>query len=609
MKQAIHEYLRRIEKQHDVRILYACESGSRAWGFASPDSDYDIRFLFVRSESSYVSIHDGLESIDLPLEQGLLDAGGWDVRKAAKLLGKSNGALLEWLHSPIVYREEPGFRERWQKTARKVFFPRASCGHYRGLAKQMVLAKLQGDAVRAKDYLYALRSMLAAMWVASGRGIAPVAFAELLVIAPEQVRAEIPALLAYKARSGEGERMARLPIIDDFLAECLDTRYAIFAQEDQRQDPSGELNRLLRGSIYRPTVWCTSDFTLESIQKGDRLLFDTVAGSHAYGTAHVASDEDRRGVFVAPQDFLLGGGDIEQVSDERSDQVYYELGRFVELLLKNNSNALELLAMPEDCVRFKHPLFSLLSEKQFLSKICGRTYGEYAMGQIRKARGLNKKIVNPQPEKAQQLLEFCHVPQGQGSVSLLQWLEQQGYDPTRCGLTAVTHAPGICAVYYEESISYRGLVSPKNPDAFVFSSVPREAVPVTWMHCNHDAFSAHRKAHRDYWEWVAQRNEDRYLTNVEHGQGYDSKNLMHTLRLLEMAEDIAVQGRLIVRRPNHEFLRAVRTGEFTYEELLAKAEKQLARVEQAFAQSSLPETPDRQSAIKSMLEIRHQFAG
>ena len=94
MNHEIHNLLVKIERHHGVRILYACESGSRAWGFASPDSDYDIRFQFVRSTASYVGVADGLESIELPLD-GLLDAGGWDVRKALRLLGKSNGALVE----------------------------------------------------------------------------------------------------------------------------------------------------------------------------------------------------------------------------------------------------------------------------------------------------------------------------------------------------------------------------------------------------------------------------------------------------------------------------------------------------------------------------------
>lgn len=150
MTDEIQSLLDRLEKRHGIRIPYACESGSRAWGFASPDSDYDIRFIFVRPEASYVSVQEGLESLDLPME-GELDAGGWDVRKAARLLGRSNGALIEWLHSPLVYRAEPGFRERWQAAAREVFSPRAACDHYHGLAKQMVMGKLEGAEVRAKD--------------------------------------------------------------------------------------------------------------------------------------------------------------------------------------------------------------------------------------------------------------------------------------------------------------------------------------------------------------------------------------------------------------------------------------------------------------------------
>lgn len=100
--------LAEVEARQGVRILYACESGSRAWGFASPDSDYDIRFLYVQPTSRYLRVFRGNDTIEIAIEDDL-DPGGWDVRKAAGLLGKSNGALVEWLHSPIVYRAESGF--------------------------------------------------------------------------------------------------------------------------------------------------------------------------------------------------------------------------------------------------------------------------------------------------------------------------------------------------------------------------------------------------------------------------------------------------------------------------------------------------------------------
>ncbi len=603
MEAAIQALLDRIERHYGVTIPYACESGSRAWGFASPDSDYDIRFIFVRPEKTYLSVLEGNESIDLPLE-GELDAGGWDVRKAARLLGKSNGALIEWLHSPVVYRCEPGFRERWQSTARAVFSRRASRDHYHGLAKQMVLGKLEAEQVRAKDYLYALRAILCARWIADGKGIPPVAFAELVPSAPPEIQALIPGLLVHKARTAESERMPRLPVLDDFLAASLAEQIEIPAKPMDGEP----LDALLRAEIRRPSqLLKPADFTLERVRHHDVLLLDTVAGSHAYGTAIAGSDEDRRGVFAAPRSFLFGLDAIEQVADERSDQVYYELGHFVSLLLKNNPNALELLAMPDDCIRHRHPLFEWLKPEIFLSKLCAKTFGEYAMGQIRKARGLNKKIVNPEPEQRRAMLEFCHVPEGQGSTPVLDWLAARGIPPRECGLTAVQHAAGMFAIYHDRSGNLRGIVSPKDPDTLIFSSVPKEAIPLAWMHFNRDAFQAHCKAHREYWEWVGQRNEERYATNASHGRGYDSKNLMHTLRLLDMAGEIAAEGVLRIRRPNRDYLLRVRAGEFVYEDLVARAEEQLAAVQAAFEASPLPDQPDREQVNALLVEIREAF--
>ena len=313
--------LEEIETSRNVRILYAAESGSRAWGFASPDSDYDIRFVFTREKLSYLSVREELESIDLPL-QGLLDAGGWDIRKAARLLGKSNGALVEWLHSPIVYRNENGFRERWQAAARTVFCPCSSHAHYRGLAKQMILGKLDREEVRAKDYLYALRAILCARWVADGKGIPPVPFPDLVMTAPEDLQSVIPDLLRHKSESAEGALMQKIPALNLFLEELIREEIDI----PERATDFQFLDSLFRNEIGpRPPRLLVGDFTVDRVKKLDLLLFDTIAGSHAYGTAVAGSDEDRRGVFVAPRSFIGGLDRIEQVSDERSDQVYYEL--------------------------------------------------------------------------------------------------------------------------------------------------------------------------------------------------------------------------------------------------------------------------------------------
>jgi predicted nucleotidyltransferase len=599
----INGLMARIEREQGFRILYACESGSRAWGFASPDSDYDIRFLFVRPEADYLGVFPLQDAIDFPLENEL-DAGGWDVRKAAALLGKSNGALVEWLHSPIVYRAASGFPERWRKAAKEVFSARASADHYRGLAKQMVHGKLTGDRVRAKDYLYALRAVLAASWVLQDRGIPPVPFSELLPVAPDEIRDLVPSLLAHKAATMEGERMERVDALDGFLNSSLEEIEARISALPQAAACRETLNRLARGEMAGCKAESAADYTLERVRREDVLVFDTVAGSHAYGTAIDGSDEDRRGVFIATPGLLMGLDSIEQVSDERSDQVYYELGRFVDLLLKNNPNALELLGMPGDCVRFRHPVFERLEPSLFLSKLCEKTFGEYAMGQIRKARGLNKKIVNPQPETRHPMLAFCHVPDGQGSVPVVDWLVARGLNPADCGLTAVRNAAGMFAIYHSGGIPYRGLVSPKDPDALVFSSVPKDAAPIAWMHFNEDAFKSHCKAHREYWQWVANRNEERFATNASHGKGYDSKNLMHTLRLLEMAGEIAREGVLRVRRPNRDFLLQVRAGEFSYEWLVGRAEELHAGLADAYINSNLPDAPDRERINALLVEMR-----
>jgi hypothetical protein len=399
--------------------------------------------------------------------------------------------------------------------------------------------------------------------------------------------------------------MPRIPVLDDFLHDAL----AESIELAQIPPDTAALDRLLRAEIRRPaTIPKPADFTLDRVRQPDLLLLDTVAGSHAYGTAIEGSDEDRRGVFAAPRSFLFGLDAIEQVADERSDQVYYELGHFVSLLLKNNPNALELLAMPDDCIRHRHPVFGLLKPEIFLSKLCARTFGEYAMGQIRKARGLNKKIVNPQPEQRKAMLEFCHVPEGQGSVPVLEWLAARGIDPRQCGLTAVQHAAGMFAIYDEPRSEVRGLVSPRDPDTLIFSSVAKEAVPVGWMHFNADAFQAHCKAHLEYWEWVGNRNEERFTTNASHGRGYDSKNLMHTLRLLDMAGEIAREGVLRIRRPNRDYLLRVRSGEFAYEKLVARAEEQLVEVQSAFEASTLPDAPNRDRVNALLIQLRESFA-
>ena len=128
-----------------------------------------------------------------------------------------------------------------------------------------------------------------------------------------------------------------------------------------------------------------------------------------------------------------------QVSDETNDTTYYELNRFVELLLKNNPTLLEMLGVDEDKILHKDPLFEKLTTELFLSKLCKNTFANYAITQVKKAKGLNKKIVNPMEKERKNILNFCHVQQGQGSSGLQYWLEKKGWKQENCGLVNISH--------------------------------------------------------------------------------------------------------------------------------------------------------------------------
>ncbi len=612
--EAIQNLLSTIEAEKGVEILYACESGSRAWGFASPDSDFDIRFLYRRPFPDSYGIELGADTIECPISDDL-DPGGWDLRKALGLLRKSNGALIEWLHSPIIYREKAAFLDNVRQLVRDHLSVRSLANHYRGLASGTYNTRIDVPEPSAKAYLYCLRALLAAHHVLKTGTPPPVPFAQLIPIAPPGVQEAIHDLIDWKSTASEMASPGKLPVLNAYLATGLPALAATLDAMEEDTIPTGPFDEMLRHwtlwpSSFRGPRLRKADFTLSRVREPDLLLFEAVSGSRAFGTHQERSDTDLRGVFVAPPAFLCSLEAIDQVSDARGDEVSYEVGRFVSLLAANNPNLIELLFTPPNCLRFKHPAFDLLKPGIFLSKLCRQSFGNYAMGQIRKARGLNKKIVNPEPEVRRPLRHFCHILEGQGSISLDTWLSRENLDEQLCALVAARHAPGTYAVFHDPSgaLAYRGLFSKRNAAAVLCSSVPKEATPLAWMHCNLDAFRAHCRAHREYWLWVEGRNEERHRTNTAHGRGYDSKNLMHTLRLLEQAIEIARDHRITLPRPNADWLIRVKAGEFTYEEVLGIAEAKYLEMEAAFEASSLPHQPSLQIVGDLLLNVRDAFA-
>lgn len=346
--------------------------------------------------------------------------------------------------------------------------------------------------------------------------------------------------------------------------------------------------------------------TIADLHAQHLVLLETLSGSHAYGLALPHSDRDIRGVFYLPQSDFYGLNYISQVSNETNDEVYYELGRFVELLLQSNPSALELLYSPPECILYRSPLFDCFTPSDFLSKQCQHTFAGYAVGQIKKARGLNKKIVNPIAKQKKSLLDFCYIIEKDKSQALHRWLETRGIQQAQLGLSVIEHGKHLYAVYVDrvQRFGYQGLIKQTEDSMLLTSRIPPTERVEAYLSFNQEGYQRYVKDYHAYWQWVEERNEERFLSNQSHGKNYDAKNLMHTFRLLDTAKDIARYHDVRVKRPNREQLLAIRRGEWAYDDLIQQAEEAIKEIEWLFAQSDLPEQPNRAKALQALIQIR-----
>jgi predicted nucleotidyltransferase len=247
--------LKAIEKNENVRIVYACESGSRAWGFPSQDSDYDVRFLYVRPTDWYLSIFDKRDVIEYPISEQL-DINGWDLKKALNLFRKSNPPLLEWLQSPIRYLEAYTVTEQIRALSPLSFSPRSSIYHYLHMAKGNFREYLQGDYVKIKKYFYVLRPVLACLWIERYGSMPPMEFETLIeaMLPDSRLKEEVYTLLTRKKSGVEFDLEPKITVINDFL----DRQIAYFEETAKQTPVSGEkqdeaLDALFRSALHE--VW------------------------------------------------------------------------------------------------------------------------------------------------------------------------------------------------------------------------------------------------------------------------------------------------------------------------------------------------------------------
>lgn len=255
VQQQIQEQLKRIEKEEHVRILYACESGSRAWGFPSKDSDYDVRFIYIRPVDWYLSIFDKRDVIERPISD-MLDINGWDLKKALNLFRKSNPPLLEWLQSPIPYMEKFTIANQIRHISPLTFSPKSCLYHYLHMAKGNFREYLQGDHVKIKKYFYVLRPILACEWIERHNTMPPIEFQELVDrLVPEgTLKSAIQELLVRKIAGDEMDYEPRINPINEFL----EARIAYYDQTASTMQvgeggQDGQLDALFRSALRE--VW------------------------------------------------------------------------------------------------------------------------------------------------------------------------------------------------------------------------------------------------------------------------------------------------------------------------------------------------------------------
>lgn len=337
------------------------------------------------------------------------------------------------------------------------------------------------------------------------------------------------------------------------------------------------------------------------------LLFKAIVGSQSYGTAIETSDIDYKGVYLQSISDLVSFRYKPQIEINK-DEMYYEVRRFLELLLTANPTVLELLFSPEDCIMQSSPQFHLLQQhrQKFLTRKCQLAFGGYAVAQIKKAKGLDKKMNWEKGRVTRKLpIDFAFAYQDGQTMPLQKWLDNRGFEAEKCGLTALNHFRGGFALYYDPSgkVGLRG-ISGEESNELRLSSVPKGMEAQTVVYYNADGYSTHCKEFNDYQVWLEKRNTQRYVDVQGHQQQIDGKNLLHCRRLLDMALEIPVDKTIHVRRPDAAELLKIRRGEVPLEVIIEQAEADLERLESVYATSDLPDEVSFDFVQDLLLEIR-----
>jgi len=358
---------------------------------------------------------------------------------------------------------------------------------------------------------------------------------------------------------------------------------------------------------------------VEDLKTSGRIIFETVSGSIAYGTNTPQSDVDLRGFYINPINEYLGLNEpAGQISDENNDTTYYSLKRAFELLMSANPNMIELLWMPQDCVRISSEAMERLIAHRnlFISKKCFHTHSGYAFAQIKKAKGQNKKVHNPQPKEMPKKEDFCWVikesemhgkkkdffckknlfpfrPKPYSNVGIFDSSFKFPVDfihLSDCHVSSVEHISNVYRLYYYGHKESKGVF--RGDDMLVCESIPIDDELERFVGIliyNQDEYNKALKEWHSYWDWMKTRNEARWIDQEKGKLTYDQKNMMHCIRLLISGEHILTQGSPIVRfEGDHlKYLMQIRSGELEYEDIMSEVERRMVEFRRIYDESNV----------------------
>ena len=349
--------------------------------------------------------------------------------------------------------------------------------------------------------------------------------------------------------------------------------------------------------------------TLEELMLSERILFECRAGSFAYGTNTAKSDIDIKGIFSqTPEELISFNSPDLQISDERNDVVYYSLRRYIELASAANPNILELLYMPNDCIIKTSPVFEELKKHRdkFITEKCLQTHQAYALAQVKKAKGRNKWINNPQAKERPLLEDFAYsisLNSSAATPARPKRFIDSALAKSSLKASSVEHCPGLYRIYKTSDKSKLFA-----DDQICCSSIPFEDEAnsfVGLIYVNENAYKRALTDHSNYWEWISKRNPDRWKLQEEGELNYDAKNMQHTIRLLLTAKQIAEKGTLKVRFEGEELqlLKNIRLGNYNYPELIQISEELNSEIDALAAKNELNEEMTSEEATEIFLQL------